>query len=64
MVLNVKVVGRMLTIGEVAQALHISERTAFRLLKRGEFPLTPVRVGAQYRFSPAQVEALVNGGTL
>ncbi len=53
--------GRMLTLSEVCLVLGVTRRTGYDLLSRGKFPLTPVRVGKGYRFSPTEVERLVNG---
>ncbi len=46
---------RLMTVREVASYLHINERTALKLAMQG--PLPAVRVGNQWRFRKAMVDA-------
>ena len=45
---------RLLTPIEVQEALRISRRTFFRLIRSGELPA--VRIGKQLRVSPAELK--------
>lgn len=44
----------LLTVGEVAVLLHVSNMTVYRLIKSGQ--LTAIRVGKNYRIRRAEVE--------
>jgi excisionase family DNA binding protein len=44
-----------MTVGELAEVLRISTRTAYYLCARGEVPA--VRIGGQWRISRAELEA-------
>lgn len=46
---------------EVAERLHVSERTVGRLRERGALPF--VRVGGQVRFQASDVEAYIASHT-
>jgi excisionase family DNA binding protein len=50
----------LLRPSEVAAALAVSRDTVYALVERGE--LAAVRVGGQFRFRRADVEALMAGG--
>lgn len=45
---------RLMTVEEVARYLRVTERTIYRLLKRGDIPAT--RVGRQWRFERASID--------
>ncbi|MDQ3784146.1 MAG: helix-turn-helix domain-containing protein [Actinomycetota bacterium] len=44
----------LLTVGEVAALLHVSNMTVYRLIKSGQ--LTAIRVGKNYRIRRTEVE--------
>jgi len=44
----------LLTVGEVAALLHVSNMTVYRLIKSGQ--LTAIRVGKNYRIRRIEVE--------
>jgi excisionase family DNA binding protein len=46
--------GSLLTVGEVAAAMRVSNMTVYRLIKSGE--LAAVRVGHNYRIREGDVE--------
>ena len=46
--------GPLLTVGEVATLLHVSNMTVYRLIKSGQ--LTAIRVGKNYRIRRPEVE--------
>ena len=46
--------GSLLTVGEVAAAMRVSNMTVYRLIKAGE--LSAVRVGHNYRIREGDVE--------
>jgi excisionase family DNA binding protein len=46
--------GSLLTVGEVASAMRVSNMTVYRLIKSGE--LAAVRVGHNYRIREGDVE--------
>ena len=46
--------GSLLTVGEVAAAMRVSNMTVYRLIKAGE--LAAVRVGHNYRIREGDVE--------
>lgn len=48
----------LITIKAVQDALGISERTAFRLVKSGE--LKGFKVGREWRFTQADIEAYID----
>jgi len=48
-----------LTTGEVIEYLHVNLRTVYRLLKAGTLPA--VRVGRQWRFRKADIDAWLEG---
>jgi excisionase family DNA binding protein len=45
---------RILTVGEVADYLHVSHSTIFRLLKRKELPA--FKVGRDWRFDVKEID--------
>ena len=47
------VVDRLLTVGEVAGAMRVSNMTVYRLIKSGELPA--IRVGKNYRIREVDV---------
>ncbi|MBC8426910.1 helix-turn-helix domain-containing protein [bacterium] len=49
----------ILTLGQAAELLQVSERTIQRMVKRGEMPGT--QIGGQWRFDRDQIKALVRG---
>lgn len=49
---------RMLTVGEVAAAMRVSNMTVYRLIKSGE--LAAVRVGKNYRIRESDVTRYLN----
>jgi excisionase family DNA binding protein len=46
--------GSLLTVGEVAAAMRVSNMTVYRLIKSGDLPA--VRVGHNYRIREGDVE--------
>ncbi|NUP90521.1 MAG: helix-turn-helix domain-containing protein [Candidatus Sumerlaeia bacterium] len=44
---------RLLTVEEIAQFLHVSEVTVYRLLRRGEIPA--YKVAGQWRFNKSVI---------
>ncbi len=51
------IVGRLLSLKDVAWYLHVSERTVRTLIAEGR--LIPIRIGGQQRFTMEGVEAFV-----
>lgn len=51
----------MLTINDVCYRLKIGRTKFYELLKRDEFPLRPVRIGDQLRFSRLEFERFCHG---
>jgi len=49
---------------EVADLFAVSRKTIYRLLRMGGLPISPFKVGRQWRFPAAQVDALVADGQL
>lgn len=49
--------GRFLNIKQVQEALGISERTAFRLIKNGE--LKGFKVGREWRFEESDIQDFI-----
>lgn len=47
----------LLDLHEVARALHVSERTAWGLVKAGDLPA--VRIGRRLLFDPADLRAYI-----
>ena len=50
---------RLLSTKDVADRLHVSIRSVWRLIPRGEFP-KPVKVGRMSRFFPSELEAYLD----
>ena len=50
---------RLLTSRQVQEALSVDRTTIYRMLKDGR--LTGLKVGAQWRFSPAEIQNLLSG---
>jgi excisionase family DNA binding protein len=48
---------RLLTVDEVAEMLQVTRTTALRQARLGKIP--NVRIGKQYRFAPAAIDAWV-----
>jgi excisionase family DNA binding protein len=48
----------LLTIGQVATALQISERTVYRLIKTGQ--ITTVKVGSSTRIRESEIDRLLD----
>lgn len=48
----------LLTVGEVAQVMRVSNMTVYRLIKSGQ--LSAVRVGKNYRIRRRDVERYLN----
>jgi excisionase family DNA binding protein len=46
--------GPLLTVGEVAQAMRVSNMTVYRMIKSGQLPA--IRVGKNYRLRSSDVE--------
>ncbi len=44
---------RLLTVDEMADLLHVSRPTLYRLIRIGA--LSPVRIGRRFRFEPAEI---------
>jgi excisionase family DNA binding protein len=51
-------VGGLLTVGEVAAAIRVSNMTVYRLIKSGELPA--LRVGKNYRLRRIDVERFLD----
>jgi excisionase family DNA binding protein len=45
---------RLLTVGEVAATMRVSNMTVYRLIKRGELPA--IRVGKNYRIRESDMD--------
>src|SRR5437867_12267314 len=52
------VAGGLLTVGEVASAIRVSNMTVYRLIKSGELPA--LRVGKNYRLRRLDVERFLD----
>ena len=50
--------GGLLTVGEVAAAIRVSNMTVYRLIKSGELPA--LRVGKNYRLRQSDVERFLD----
>lgn len=48
-----------MSLAEVAKALGVSYTSMHELVRRGESPVTPIRIGRQYRFSTHAVHVLL-----
>lgn len=48
----------LLTVGEVAQAMRVSNMTVYRLIKSGQ--LAAIRVGKNYRLRRKDIERYLN----
>jgi excisionase family DNA binding protein len=46
--------GPLLTVGEVAQAMRVSNMTVYRMIKSGQLPA--IRVGKNYRLRSKDIE--------
>lgn len=51
----------MLTVDDLAELLHCSTRSVYRLSDAGRLP-KPVKVGAMNRWRPGEVEAWIAAG--
>ena len=49
---------RLLTVGEVAATMRVSNMTVYRLIKSGELPA--LRVGKNYRLRQSDVERFLD----
>ena len=54
--------GKLFTIGELAQYLRITRRTVYKLLKAGELPAT--KIGHQWRFDEEVIDRWLQYGTM
>ena len=54
--------GALLTVGEVADMLRVSNMTVYRLIKAGEMPA--LRVGRNYRIREADLTAFLDQGSV
>ncbi len=52
----------MLTVGEVARTMRVSNMTVYRLIKSGQ--LAAIRVGKNYRIRRTDVERYLNEGAV
>jgi excisionase family DNA binding protein len=50
---------RLLSVEEVSEVLHISERGIYRLVSNGEIPR--VKVGQRTLFDPADIRRFIDG---
>lgn len=50
---------RFLSIAEAAEVLGIHERTAYRLIDKGEFPVRVQRVGSKLKVSSLLLDQLL-----
>ena len=50
---------RLLTVGEVAETMRVSNMTVYRLIKAGELPA--LRVGKSYRIRESEMERYLEG---
>ncbi len=48
---------RFLTVQEVAELLHVSSMTVYRLIRGGQ--LQAIRVGRSYRLEPSAIDSYV-----
>lgn len=53
---------RVLTVGEVAEALRVSNMTVYRLIRSGE--LVALRIGSNYRIRERDLEAYLETTTV
>ena len=51
----------LISVQEAATLLRISRSTAYDLVKRGEFPVTVIRIGTQWRVNRVELEDLIGG---
>ena len=51
----------VLTAHETFRRFKVSDNTGYSLVLRGEFPVRPIRVGRQIRFSEAEVNRVLAG---
>lgn len=52
----------LMTLEEVADYLRVTEKTVYRLLRRGKIPAT--KVGHQWRFHRASIDEWLNGNSV
>ena len=50
---------RLLTVGEVAATMRVSNMTVYRLIKNGDLPA--IRVGKNYRFRESDMNTYLSG---
>ena len=50
-----------ITVKEAAQRIGISQKTAYTLVKKNEFPVRAVRVGSQIRVLVADLDKFLKG---
>jgi len=50
---------RLLTVGEVAATIRVSNMTVYRLIKNGDLPA--IRVGKNYRFRESDMNTYLSG---
>jgi len=53
---------RLLTVGEVASTMRVSNMTVYRLIKSGQLPA--VRVGKNYRIRESEVDRYLSDRTV
>lgn len=53
---------RTVDINEAAAQLGIHAATAYRLIKRGEFPVRVLRIGRIFRISQSELDSYLAGG--
>ena len=53
---------RLLTVGEVASELRVSNMTVYRLIKSGQLPA--IRVGKNYRLRQQDLEEYLRAGSV
>lgn len=51
-----------ISVREAAEVLGISGTHAYNLVRRGEFPVTPIRAGRSIRIPRVQLEAILEKG--
>lgn len=54
--------GPLLTVGEVAGVLRVSNMTVYRLIKAGELPA--LRIGKNYRIRQGDLDAYLSSGVV
>ncbi|GHV77159.1 hypothetical protein AGMMS49942_19800 [Spirochaetia bacterium] len=55
---------KLLTLKEVAQILNVSTQWMYRHIKTGTLPIDRIRVGKEFRFSPAAIDQFLHQNSI